>query len=67
MQAVTYIIVLIMLGALRAVVFQFLWNMLIVSMFGAPALTFWPAWGILLVANMLTAGGVSIDPKRKDS
>jgi hypothetical protein len=30
-----------------------LWNMLLVPMFGAPVITFWPMWGIMLLCNIL--------------
>lgn len=30
-----------------------LWNGLLVPMFGAPTITFWPMWGIMLLCNIL--------------
>lgn len=30
-----------------------LWNALLIPMFGAPEITFWPMWGIILLCNIL--------------
>lgn len=39
--------------ALRALVFQFIWNLLIPDMFGAPMLGFWAAWGLIILASII--------------
>lgn len=54
----------IAIGALRALVFQFLWNWLAVDLFGCPiSLTFWTAWAMLIMANMLTAQPLTLTTK----
>ena len=47
-----------LIGALRALVTQWLWNMLVVDHFGwcSVSLSFWTAWGILILANLIFGG-----------
>lgn len=50
--------------ALRAAIVMWLWNGILVALFGLPTLTFWVAWGIMILCGMLFKGRVHITAKR---
>ena len=43
----------IIISVIEAFVIMFLWNWLAVSIFSAPAISFWVAFGILCVLNLI--------------
>lgn len=51
----------VILGTLIAFVFgwivMLLWNWLMPSIFGLPAITFWKAWGLLVLSHLLFKAG----------
>lgn len=51
--------------ALRAAIVMWLWNGILVALFGLPALTFWVAWGIMILCNILFKGCAHITTKRE--
>ena len=50
--------------ALRAAIVMWLWNGILVALFGLPTLTFWVAWGIMILCSILFKGRVHITTKR---
>lgn len=48
------------LWCLQAWLVMLLWNWVIVSLFGAPALTFWLSFGLVWLFHLLTKGLVKI-------
>lgn len=52
------------LGALKAAIVMWLWNGILVALFGLPTLTFWVAWGIMILCSMLFKGCAHITTKR---
>jgi hypothetical protein len=51
----------VLLGVLFAFLFgwvlMLLWNWLMPSIFGLPAITFWKAWGLIILAHILFKSG----------
>lgn len=50
---VAFIILLIFVSLIAAIPTYFLWNWLMVSIFGLKVITFWQAWGINFLAGIL--------------
>jgi hypothetical protein len=48
-------------------VVQALWNWLMPPIFGLPALTYWQAWGLLVLAHLLLGGGPRIHHRESRS
>jgi hypothetical protein len=44
----------VVFAALEAWVFMLLWNWILVGLFNAPTISFWLAWGVLILINILT-------------
>ena len=44
-----------------------LWNWLMPAIFGLPEITYWQAWGILILAQILFGRSLSSNPKDKRS
>lgn len=47
------IVLAVGVGAFEAWVFMELWNWIAVSLFSAPELSFWVAWGFLVLLNII--------------
>ena len=47
------ILIDIIISVVETLVIMFLWNWLAVSIFSAPAISFWVAFGILCVLNLI--------------
>ncbi len=52
MAALVAFVIVIGVAALRALIFQFLWNLMLID-FGAPEIGFWFAWGLLIMGSLL--------------
>ena len=47
------IVFAVAVAAFEAWIFMLLWNWLAVSLFTAPEVSFWAAWGILILLNII--------------
>ena len=55
-------------GALRALILQFMWNLVVPPMVpDAPILTFWTAWGVLIIASLLFEHARTVSVKKVKS
>ena len=50
-------LILLLVGFLVA----WLWNWLMPEIFGLPTITYWQAWGLLLLAHLLLGAGRHVD------
>lgn len=50
----------VVLAFLLGFVVQALWNWLMPGIFGLPEITYWQAWGMLVLAHLLLGGGPRI-------
>ncbi len=52
----TVLIIILIVGAIEGLIFMLLWNWLVpLFWFSAPIFTFWQAWGILILLNIIFA------------
>lgn len=48
------ILIAVIVGAIEAAIFMLLWNYVLCALFSAiPLLTFWKAWGLLILINIV--------------
>jgi len=52
-------------GAFVSWIFMLLWNSVAVTMFELPEITFWKAWGLLLLINLVTSSFKSVTSNSK--
>lgn len=45
---------------------QALWNWLMPDIFGLPQITYWQAWGLVILGHILTGGGPHFNHKREE-
>ena len=64
-QAATGILAMIALGLLTGLFVQLLWNALVPEIFGLPRISFWQAWGLIVLSGLLTGSKVRYE-KAKD-
>jgi large-conductance mechanosensitive channel len=50
------LIIVVVFGAAFAWIAMLLWNGIVVPTFGAPLLSFWQMWGIIILLNLLFGG-----------
>ncbi|MHC5037559.1 MAG: hypothetical protein ACYTHM_09620 [Planctomycetota bacterium] len=43
---------------------QALWNWLLPDLFGLPEITYWQAWGLLILAHLLLGGGPRVSHQK---
>lgn len=55
------VVLVIAIGALFAWIAAMLWNGILVPTFGAPPLTFWQVWGLIILINLLFGGLRSVN------
>lgn len=56
---------MIALGLLTGLFVQLLWNALVPEIFGLPRISFWQAWGLIVLSGLLTGSKVRYE-KTKD-
>ena len=56
---------MIALGLLTGLFVQLLWNALVPEIFGLPRISFWQAWGLIVLSGLLTGSKVRYE-KAKD-
>jgi hypothetical protein len=57
-QAVVGLLAMIALGLLTGLFVQLLWNALVPEIFGLPRISFWQAWGLIVLSGLLTGSKV---------
>ena len=56
----------IALSAATAAIVMVLWNWVMVSIFGLPAISFWLAWGLMILCGILFKSVARITTTRRD-
>lgn len=56
------IVIAVIFGGIEAAIFMLLWNYVLCALFPAiPILTFWKAWGLLILINIVLGACRSIE------